>query len=205
MHHSLPAPGGGCPDAQALFDSQNMYRSWHDAAPLEWDEQLAEESRDYAEQLARGGCFLRHSPLAFNRYTENLYALGGYPKPDRNCKVAADVWYGVSGGGRGLRGNAWAIAKGRGSVGLDAWYGVSGGCCALYGAPAGTVLWACQRTASGAPRTQSAQLCTVIGSGQAAAEHNAGDSTAHCLAHQRAVWLKWPVGSCWDLHLHRLA
>lgn len=105
---SLPRrAGGGCPDAQQIFDSHNMYRSWHQAEPLEWDKDLAREAQQYAEQLARGGCLLKHSGDAFKEYGENIYGNGGYPKPDDTCKVAADVWYGVSRhGGQDVQGSA---------------------------------------------------------------------------------------------------
>ncbi len=104
--------GGGCPDAAAVLDAHNTYRAWHGAAALQWDEDLAEEAQEFAQELARGGCLIRHDKDAYEEFGENVYGTGGFPAPDRSCKVAADVWYGVSGGGRGCRGKALAAAGG---------------------------------------------------------------------------------------------
>ncbi|PNW88037.1 hypothetical protein CHLRE_01g011630v5 [Chlamydomonas reinhardtii] len=81
--------GGDCSDAQAVFDSTNMYRSWHQAPPLTWSVTLAAAAQSYALQLASQKCALIHSGAG----PENLMSTLRYPKPDASCNVAVNAWY----------------------------------------------------------------------------------------------------------------
>ncbi|KAG2447088.1 hypothetical protein HYH02_007837 [Chlamydomonas schloesseri] len=83
------AAGGGCPDAQAVFDTTNMYRGWHQAPPLTWSASLAAAAQAYAEVLAPKGCPLIHAGVG----GENLYTTTQYPKPDNTCLRAITAWY----------------------------------------------------------------------------------------------------------------
>jgi uncharacterized protein YkwD len=84
----------GCPDSQAVINTTNTYRKWHQAPPYIWNKKLANESSAYADILAKD-CGLVHSPGALTgKYGENLYSVVSYPKPLNTCKIAVDVWYG---------------------------------------------------------------------------------------------------------------
>ncbi|KAG2444319.1 hypothetical protein HXX76_001076 [Chlamydomonas incerta] len=81
--------GGDCSDTQAVFDSTNMYRQWHQAPPLTWSVTLAAAAQSYALQLASQRCALIHSGAG----PENLLTMTRYPKPDASCNVAVNAWY----------------------------------------------------------------------------------------------------------------
>ncbi len=81
----------GCPDIQETLDLVNKFREKHNVLPLEWDTELENGSNEYAKY--RGDCAKEHSPDAFNKYSENLYCIGGYPITNASCSTAINVWY----------------------------------------------------------------------------------------------------------------
>ena len=70
-----------------MFDSTNMYRSWHQAPPLTWSVTLAAAAQSYALQLASQKCALIHSGAG----PENLMSTLRYPKPDASWCVVGSV------------------------------------------------------------------------------------------------------------------
>ncbi|GIL67279.1 hypothetical protein Vafri_20710 [Volvox africanus] len=84
--------GTSCPDAEFVLARHNVYRGRHQARPLRWSVILAESATAYAQQLARQGCPLTHSPD--NDIGENLLVSQRVPKPDNTCGMAAQAWYG---------------------------------------------------------------------------------------------------------------
>ena len=81
-----------CVDWKELLATVNTFRYRHHVPPLEWDDELAKESTEYAVELDQ--CYLRHSlGSKQGRYSENLYCIGGYPKPSNLCTPAVHVWY----------------------------------------------------------------------------------------------------------------
>ena len=85
-----PGSAGNCIDIQAVIETTNMYRQWHQVGPLKWDSNLASDSAVYAEVLSKD-CQLTHSR---GNYGENLYSVTSYPSPKETCKPAVDAWYG---------------------------------------------------------------------------------------------------------------
>lgn len=80
-----------------MLDTHNMYRQRHGAAPLTWNQEMADSAKEWALGLSanRCGSDLHHSGKP--GLGENLWM--GYwggssnAKPLFNCKSAVDSWY----------------------------------------------------------------------------------------------------------------
>jgi pathogenesis-related protein 1 len=79
------ADAGG--DAKALLDAHNRYRAAHCASPLEWSPDVAKTAQAWADELARGGCKLRHSKT--NLGEDLAGGTTGTIGPER----AVELWY----------------------------------------------------------------------------------------------------------------
>ncbi|GLI70341.1 hypothetical protein VaNZ11_015300, partial [Volvox africanus] len=83
--------GTSCPDAEYVLNKHNTYRGKHQAGALQWSVILAQSATAYAQELARKGCPLWHSPG--NDVGENLLVTQRVPKPDNTCGMAVQAWY----------------------------------------------------------------------------------------------------------------
>lgn len=78
--------------ARSFTDAHNRSRQTVKVAPLRWSAALATMAQDWADQLMRDNCRMRHSPA--NGYGENLAWSGGASKTP--AQVVA-MWVGEQG------------------------------------------------------------------------------------------------------------
>lgn len=70
---------------QTLLDKHNSYRSWHQAGPLTWNDNLASQAASYAAQ-----CYFAHDPNA--NAGENLFATTDTSSQSSALTQAIDNW-----------------------------------------------------------------------------------------------------------------
>ena len=71
---------------QGILDRHNYYRSWHGAAPFTWNNWLAADAQNWANQ-----CVFGHADTGFSQ-GENLWMIPDTSNPTAYLTRAADDW-----------------------------------------------------------------------------------------------------------------
>lgn len=73
---------------QTIWKKHNLYRSWHKAPPLVWNDTLQRDAQAWVNR-----CVFEHDPD--RRWGENLYMVSGSvpTQPSQALADAVDAWY----------------------------------------------------------------------------------------------------------------